>query len=87
MLAGLRAEPHAHVRAEFALDVDEISKYRFARPDSFESGGFHVPWPLLSRAFEESYGIRLHDVLGGSTLASQGHAPDTVQEVQPAAYT
>ncbi len=59
-------DPHAHVQAEFAFDVNEISKHRFAPPDYLEAVGLQVPLPLLSRAFEETYGIPLHDILGGS---------------------
>lgn len=59
-------DPHAHVQAEFAFDVNEISKDRFAPPDYLESVGLKVPSGLLSRAFEETYGIPLHDILGGS---------------------
>lgn len=59
-------DPHAHVQAEFAFDVNEISKDRFAPVDYLESVGLQVPVPLLSRAFQETYGIPLHDILGGS---------------------
>ncbi len=59
-------DPHAHVQAEFAFDVNQISKNRFAPPDYLEAVGLQVPLPLLSRAFQETYGIPLHDVLGGS---------------------
>lgn len=54
------------MQAEFAFDVNEISKGRFAPPDYLESVGLKVPSGLLSRAFEETYGIPLHDILGGS---------------------
>ena len=59
-------DPHAHVQTEFAFDVNEISKRRFAPPDYLESVGLKVSLPLLSRAFEETYGIPLHDIVGGS---------------------
>lgn len=59
-------DPHAHVQAEFAFDVDEISKGRFAPVAYLESVGLQVPVPLLSRSFETIYGIPLRDVLGGS---------------------
>ena len=59
-------DPHAHVQAEFAFDVNQISKDRFAPVDYLESVGLQVPVPLLARSFETIYGIPLHDVLGGS---------------------
>ena len=58
--------PHAHVQAEFAFDVNQISKGRFAPVAYLESVGLQVPVPLLARAFQETYGIPLRDVLGGS---------------------
>ncbi|WP_419806192.1 zinc dependent phospholipase C family protein [Terriglobus sp.] len=59
-------DPHAHVQAEFAFDVNEIHKDRFAPVDYLDSVGLEVPSELLSRAFQEVYGIPLHDILGGS---------------------
>ena len=59
-------DPHAHVQAEFAFDVNQISKGRFAPVAYLESVGLQVPVPLLSRSFERIYGIPLRDVLGGS---------------------
>lgn len=59
-------DPHAHVQAEFAFDVNQISKGRFAPVPYLESVGLQVPVPLLARAFQETYGVPLRDVLGGS---------------------
>ena len=59
-------DPYAHVQAEFAFDVNEIRKDRFAPVDYLDSVGLEVPSGLLSRAFQEVYGIPLHDILGGS---------------------
>ena len=59
-------DPHAHVQAEFAFDVNQISKGRFAPVAYLESVGLEVPLPLLARSFQKTYGIPLRDVLGGS---------------------
>jgi hypothetical protein len=57
--------PHAHVRTEFAFDVDEISKRRFAPSAYLRHVGLRVSRDLLARAFYETYGLRITDVLGG----------------------
>ncbi len=55
---------HAHVRTEFAFDVNEISKRRFAPSAYLKHVGLEVPIPLLRRAFFQTYGIDLYDVIG-----------------------
>jgi hypothetical protein len=57
--------PHAHVRVEFAFDINEISKRRFAPSRYLAHVGIHVADDLLARAFFETYGLQLTDVLGG----------------------
>jgi len=56
--------PHAHVRTEFAFDVDQVSHGRFAPSGYLRHVGFRVPLRLLNQAFYDTYGIRLHSVLG-----------------------
>ncbi len=56
--------PHAHVRVEFAFDIDQISKRRFAPSHYLKHVGLQVATDLLARAFFETYGLRLSDVLG-----------------------
>jgi hypothetical protein len=56
--------PHAHVRTEFAFDINEISKRRFAPLKYLDHVGLKVAVPLLRRAFEETYGLKLEEVLG-----------------------
>jgi hypothetical protein len=58
-------DPHAHVRTEFAFDVDQLSHGRFAPSGYLRSVGFRVPLRLLNQAFYDTYGIRLRSVLGG----------------------
>ncbi len=56
--------PHAHVRTEFAFDINEISKHRFAPSRYLVHVGLKVATDLLGRAFFETYGLRLESVLG-----------------------
>lgn len=56
--------PHAHVRTEFAFDINEISKRRFAPFDYLKHVGLKVASTLLAKAFYETYGLHLEEVLG-----------------------
>jgi hypothetical protein len=57
-------DPHAHVQTEFAFDINQLSKKRFA-PSAYERFvGLEVPMPLLRTAFFETYGLRLPDIIG-----------------------
>jgi hypothetical protein len=55
--------PHDHVRTEFAFDINQISKRRFAPRRYLNHVGLDVPTDLLSRAFFETYGLRLDKTL------------------------
>ena len=57
-------DPHAHVRTEFAFDIDQLGHARFAPSGYLRHVGFRVPMRLLSRAFYDTYGITLHSVIG-----------------------
>lgn len=57
--------PHAHVRTEFAFDINEISKHRFAPSAYLSHVGLLVAVPLLDRVFFQVYGLHLNSVLGG----------------------
>jgi Zinc dependent phospholipase C len=65
--------PHQHVRAEFAFDIDEISKHRMAPERYLDHIGFAVPVPLLTRAFFDTYGVDLADILGHSNPKLRGY--------------
>jgi Zinc dependent phospholipase C len=61
--------PVAHVKTEFGFDVLEVAKGRFA-PDAYHDFiGFEVAQPLLDRAFEETYGVKLSAILDDETKA------------------
>jgi hypothetical protein len=55
--------PHDHVRVEFAFDVNEIAKRRFAPRRYLERVGLNVSTGLLARAFYETYGLELDQTL------------------------
>ena len=57
-------DPHAHIRTEFAFDIDELSKHRLAPGGYLRAVGLRVPNRLLAQAFEETYSLPLRDVVG-----------------------
>jgi hypothetical protein len=57
-------DPHAHVQTEFAFDINQLSKLRFAPSAYTKFVGLGVPMPLLRKAFFETYGLRLPDIIG-----------------------
>jgi hypothetical protein len=57
-------DTHAHVRTEFAFDIDQLSKRRFAPSAYTKFVGLEVPLPLLRKAFFETYGLKLPDIIG-----------------------
>ena len=65
--------PHQHVRAEFAFDVNDIGKHRLAPERYLNRIGFAVPVPLLTRAFYDTYGLDLADVLGHDRPKLRGY--------------
>lgn len=66
--------PHAHVRTEFAFDVDQLSRGRFAPSGYLRHVGFRVPRRLLERAFYDTYGLTLHSVLGDETASFRSYS-------------
>jgi hypothetical protein len=56
--------PHAHVQTEFAFDINQLSKGRFAPSDYTKFVGLEVPRDLLRKAFFETYGLNLPDIIG-----------------------
>jgi hypothetical protein len=67
-------DPHAHVRTEFAFDVDQLGHGRFAPSGYLRHVGFRVPIHLLNRAFYDTYGITLHSVIGDELPAFHTYA-------------
>jgi hypothetical protein len=56
--------PHAHVQTEFAFDIDQLSKRRFAPSAYLDYVGLEIPNGLIRRAFFETYGINLSQIIG-----------------------
>jgi hypothetical protein len=62
-------DPKAHIRTEFGFDVTQVAKNRFT-PDSYHDFiGFEISKPVLERAFLDTYGIPLTDVISKEDLA------------------
>jgi hypothetical protein len=57
-------DPRAHIRTEFAFDVNQLSKRRFAPSAYTKFVGLEVPRDLLRTAFFETYGLNLPDIIG-----------------------
>jgi hypothetical protein len=61
--------PRAHLQTEFGFDVLEVVQQRYA-PEAFHDFiGFQVAKPVLERAFLDTYGIPLNQVLTKEDLA------------------
>jgi Zinc dependent phospholipase C len=57
-------DPHAHVQTEFAFDINQLSKRRFAPSAYLNYVGLEVPRSLLAKSFFETYGLKLPDIIG-----------------------
>ena len=64
---------HQHVRAEFAFDINDIAQGRIAPERYLNRIGFAVPVPLLAKAFYETYGLDLGDILRNSHPKLRGY--------------
>ncbi len=59
----------AHLKTEFGFDVLQVAKGRYA-PDNYHNFiGFEVSASLLERAFYDTYGLKLTDVMPKEQLA------------------
>jgi hypothetical protein len=55
-------DPFSHTKTEFGFDVFQAAKSRYAS-DAFKSFiGFQVAKPVLERAFQDTYGMRIEQV-------------------------
>jgi hypothetical protein len=62
-------DPHSHLKTEFGFDVLQVARGNYAPEAYHDFIGFHVADDLLSRAFQETYGLRLKDLFGSLDLA------------------
>ncbi|HEY0784557.1 MAG TPA: zinc dependent phospholipase C family protein, partial [Acidobacteriaceae bacterium] len=65
--------PHAHVRTEFAFDINQIAKRRFAPSAYLRHIGLQVAQDLLDRAFYETYGLEAENILGARRPTVRGY--------------
>jgi Zinc dependent phospholipase C len=56
-------DPLAHTKTEFGFDVLEVASENYAPDGYHDLIGFEVSQELLDRAFKETYGLQLKDVL------------------------
>ncbi len=61
--------PKAHIRTEFGFDVTQVAKNRYTSDSYHDFIGFEISKPVLERAFQETYGIPLSDVISDEDLA------------------
>ena len=78
--------PHAHIRTEFAFDIDQLSKERFPPADYLEKVGLQVPQTLMERAFFETYGLTLRSQLGRERPAFRSYRSSVRHFVPEVAY-
>jgi len=62
-------DPKAHIRTEFGFDMVQVAKNRYTSDRYHDFIGFEIAKPLLERAFQETYGLPLKDVLGDEDTA------------------
>ena len=74
--------PAAHLKTEFALDIVEVARGKYASESYHDFIGFKVSKPLLERAFSETYSIELKDQFRSLDLAL-GTYRYTVSKVIP----
>src|SRR5438270_5049899 len=62
-------DPYSHSKTEFAFDVFQAAKSRYA-PDAYKGFiGFQVAKPVLQRAFEYTYGLKIESVFFNLDIA------------------
>lgn len=61
--------PKAHIRTEFGFDVTQVAKNRYTSDRFHDFIGFEISKPVLERAFQDTYGIPLSQVISNEDLA------------------
>jgi len=61
--------PKEHIRTEFGFDMVQVAKNRYTSDRYHDLIGFEISKPLLERAFEDTYGLKLDDVFGSVDLS------------------
>src|SRR5579872_5760796 len=61
--------PKAHIRTEFGFDMTQVAKNRYTSDRYHDFIGFEVSKPVLERAFQDTYGMPLTQVISNEDLA------------------
>jgi len=61
--------PAAHLQTEFGFDVVEVAHNRYAPQQYHDFIGFAVAKPLVERAFRDTYGFEVNQVMSHEDLA------------------
>jgi hypothetical protein len=61
--------PKAHIRTEFGFDMTQVAKNRYTSDRYHDFIGFQISKPVLERAFQDSYGVPLNEVISDEDLA------------------
>ena len=61
--------PKAHIRTEFGFDMVQVAKNRYTSDRYHDFIGFEVSKPVLERAFEDTYGVPLKEVIPKEDMA------------------
>lgn len=59
----------SHLRTEFGFDVVQVAKHRYAPESYHDFIDFKVAKPLMERAFQETYGMPLKQIMSHEDLA------------------
>ena len=62
-------DPTAHLRTEFGFDVVQVAQGHYQQQNYRDFIGFQVSKPLLERAFQQTYGMPMSDVIKHEDLA------------------
>jgi hypothetical protein len=62
-------DPKAHIRTEFGFDVTQVAKNHYTSDRYHDFIGFEMSKPVLERAFQDTYGVQLSDVMSNEDLA------------------
>jgi hypothetical protein len=62
-------DPTAHIRTEFGFDMVQVAKNRYTSDNFHDFIGFNISKPVLERAFAQTYGLQLQDVIHNEDLA------------------
>jgi hypothetical protein len=74
--------PKAHIRTEFGFDVTQVAKNHYTSDRYHDFIGFEVSKPVLERAFLDTYGIPLSEVITKEDLAI-GTFRRTISKILP----